>query len=151
MLMPPADEPYDVKLDLAAKSLAEYASAAWSGNVPDQARRAGKAVFARDVYGSRFLVAAPFGYGDPDGSAGLDVVDVDHWYAWDIDMCGLDVAAGAGAFGSAEEALAEWREASGLRRPGPCWRRARRRCSPCCWTRAWKVPFLAWTAANHGN
>jgi hypothetical protein len=96
MLMPPADEPYDVKLDLAAKSLAEYASAAWSGNVPEQARRAGNAVFARDVYGSRFLVAAPFGYGDPDGSAGLDVVDVDHWYAWDIDMCGLDVAAGAG-------------------------------------------------------
>jgi hypothetical protein len=62
------------------------------------ARLAGEPVFARDAYGSRFLLAAPFGYGQDEP---------DHWYAWDIDMCGLDTVVGAGVFGSAKEALEE--------------------------------------------
>ncbi len=59
---------------------------------------------ARDAYGSRFLPAAPFGYGQEAPG---------HWYAWDIDSCWMLTVAGAGAFGSAEEALAEWQHAAG--------------------------------------
>lgn len=66
---------------------------------------AGEPLFARDGYGSRFLVTAPFRYPGADGS--------DHWYGWDIDLCGNPWAVGAGTFGSAEDALAEWRDAAG--------------------------------------
>jgi hypothetical protein len=68
------------------------------------ARPAGVPLVARDAYGSRFLVAAPFGYE-------ADVPD--HWYAWDIDACWTLTVASAGTFGSADEALAEWRGAVG--------------------------------------
>ena len=68
------------------------------------ARPAGIPLVARDAYGSRFLVAAPFGY-----EAGVP----DHWYAWDVDACWVVSVAGAGTFGSADEALAEWRAAVG--------------------------------------
>jgi len=37
----------------------------------------------------------------------------DHWYAWDIDLCWIDVVVGAGVFASAEDALCEWRDAVG--------------------------------------
>jgi hypothetical protein len=47
---------------------------------------------------------APFGY---DGEA------PDHWYAWDIDSCWILTVAGAGVFGSAQDALAEWQHAVG--------------------------------------
>ena len=56
------------------------------------------------MYGSRFLLAAPFGYGGDTP---------DHWYAWDIDFCWIDVVVGAGVFASAEDALHEWRGAVG--------------------------------------
>lgn len=59
---------------------------------------------ACDVYGSRFLLVAPFGY---DGEA------PDHWYAWDIDSCWILNEVGAGVFGSAQDALAEWQHAVG--------------------------------------
>jgi hypothetical protein len=65
---------------------------------------AGEPLAARDAYGSRFLVVAPFSY---DGGA------PDHWYAWDIDGCWIDVVVGAGVFASAEDALREWRDAVG--------------------------------------
>jgi hypothetical protein len=68
------------------------------------ARPAGLPLVARDAYGSRFLVAAPFGYH-------ADVPD--HWYAWDVDACWVVSVVGAGTFGSAQEALAEWRGAVG--------------------------------------
>lgn len=122
LFMPLSNEPFEVELALAAKPLSEYALGVWAGSVPDQARRAGDAVFARDAYGSRFLVTAPFGYRD-SGDPG-DAVEVDHWYAWDIDMCGPDVAVDAGAFGSAEEALTRWRDTVGASASGaelaPC-------------------------------
>jgi hypothetical protein len=63
-------------------------------------RPAGEPLAARDAYGSRFLLTAPFGYGR-DG--------LDHWYAWDIDLCWVDVVVAAGVFASAEDALREWR------------------------------------------
>jgi hypothetical protein len=74
----------------------------WS---PDSgARPVGVPLVARDAFGSRFLVAAPFGY-EADVS--------DHWYAWDVDACWVVSVTGAGTFGSADEALAEWRDEVG--------------------------------------
>jgi hypothetical protein len=74
------------------------------GHLADGGRPAGEPLTVCDVYGGRRLVMAPFSY---DGSA------PDHWYAWDIDLCWIDVVASAGVFASAEEALGEWREAVG--------------------------------------
>ena len=59
---------------------------------------------AYDAYGTRFLLVAPFGY---DGE------EADHWYAWDIDSCWILNVVGAGAFVSAQDALAEWQQAVG--------------------------------------
>ena len=67
-------------------------------------RPAGEPLAARDAYGSRLLLMAPFSY---DGSV------PDHWYAWDIDLCWIAVVVGAGVFASAEDALREWRGAAG--------------------------------------
>ncbi|HEX9040227.1 MAG TPA: hypothetical protein VF838_04280 [Trebonia sp.] len=67
----------------------------------------GEALLARDAYGSRFLLAVPF-----MSEAAPEAVD--HWYAWDIDACWLVTVVSAGAFGSAEAALAEWRDAVGV-------------------------------------
>jgi hypothetical protein len=67
-------------------------------------RPAGVPLVARDAYGSRFLVAAPFAYeGDTP----------DHWYAWDVDTCWVVSVVAAGTFDSAGAALAEWRGAVG--------------------------------------
>lgn len=66
------------------------------------AQPTGEPLLAHDAYGSRFLLAAPFGY--PGG---------DHWYAWDIDMCWNDMVLDAGTFGSPEDALSQWSDAVG--------------------------------------
>lgn len=63
-------------------------------------------LLARDVYGGRVLLAAPFS--DPARPS-----DVDHWYAWDLDWCALGLVLGAGPHDSADAALAEWRDAVG--------------------------------------
>jgi hypothetical protein len=98
-----------VKL-LANRGLEPAADCLAGGSQP-----AGEPLAARDVYGSRFLVTAPFSYG---GST------PEHWYAWDIDLCWIDVVVGAGVFGSAEDALREWRDAVGAAASGaalsPC-------------------------------
>ncbi len=65
----------------------------------DGCQAVGDPLLARDAYGSRFLLVAPFSY---DGDA------PDHWYAWDVDTCWIVNVTGAGVFGSAEDALAEW-------------------------------------------
>lgn len=80
---------------------------------PDRACQvAGAPLVARDEYGSRFLLAVPFRYPDGTQDGPADSV-ADHWYAWDIDMCWLDMVTAAGVFGSPGEALAEWRNAVG--------------------------------------
>jgi hypothetical protein len=56
---------------------------------------------ARDAYGSRFLLAAPF-------SDTARPADPDHWYAWDLDWCPDGRLAAGGAYASPEAALAEW-------------------------------------------
>jgi hypothetical protein len=88
----------------AAKLLADRGLAPGIGCPADGSRAAGDALVGRDAYGSRFLLVAPFGY---DGET------PDHWYAWDIDSCWILTVAGAGVFGSAEAALAEWQHAVG--------------------------------------
>jgi hypothetical protein len=59
-------------------------------------------LMARDAYGDRFLLAAPFS--DP-----ARPTEVDHWYAWDVDWCALGLVVGASAHEDADSALAEWR------------------------------------------
>ena len=74
------------------------------GHLAAGSRPAGEPLVASDVYGSRRLVVAPFRY---DGGG------ADHWYAWDIDLCWIDVVVGAGAFPTADDALGEWRDTVG--------------------------------------
>ena len=66
-----------------------------------QPTMAADVLLARDAYGARFLLVAPFS--DPARPAVPD-----HWYAWDLDWCVDDFVVAAGAFSSAGEALAEW-------------------------------------------
>ena len=79
------------------------------GRLTDGWRLAGQPLVASDVYGSRRLVMAPFSC---DGGA------PDHWYAWDIDLCWMDMIVGAGVFASAGDALREWRDAVGTAASG---------------------------------
>ena len=88
----------------AAKLLAERGLSPGTGHPADGCRVAGNPLIARDMYGSRFLLVAPFGY---------DNESTDHWYAWDIDSCWLLTVVGAGVFESAQDALAEWRHVVG--------------------------------------
>ncbi len=104
---PDIRDPYETVLaeaGQAAKLLSDHGLAAGPELPADGARPAGDPLVACDGYGSRFLLAAPFGY---DGE------EADHWYAWDIDSCWLLYAVGAGVFGSAQDALAEWQQAVG--------------------------------------
>jgi hypothetical protein len=104
---PDIKHPYETALaeaDEAAKLLANRGLESGAGYPPEGSRPAGETLAARDAYGSRFLLAAPFGYGSDAP---------DHWYAWDIDVCWIDVVVGAGVFASAEDALREWRDAVG--------------------------------------
>jgi hypothetical protein len=104
-----------VEAGKAARLLANRALAPSAGCPADGARPAGEPLVARDAYGSRILLMAPFSY---DGGAS------DHWYAWDIDLCWITVVVGAGMFASAEDALGEWRDAVGPAAsgaaPSPC-------------------------------
>ena len=88
----------------AAKLLADHGLASGIRHPADGCRAAGDPLIARDAYGSRFLLVAPFCY---------DEQAPDHWYAWDIDSCWILIVTGAGVFASAEEALAEWEHAVG--------------------------------------
>ena len=88
----------------AAKLLADRRLGSGIGHPADGSRAAGDPLVACDTYGSRFLLVAPFSY---DGEA------PDHWYAWDIDSCWILTVVGAGVFGSAQDALAEWQHAVG--------------------------------------
>jgi hypothetical protein len=66
----------------------------------------GDALVARDAYGDRFLLVAPFSdRGQPAAP--------DHWYAWDLDWCADGLVVAAGAYGAAADALTEWRAAVG--------------------------------------
>jgi hypothetical protein len=104
---PDIKDPYGTALaeaGQAAKLLSDRGLASGLGHQAKGSRAAGEPLVARDAHGSRFLLVAPFGY---DGDA------PDHWYAWDIDSCWILAIVGAGVFGSAQDALAEWQHAVG--------------------------------------
>jgi len=109
---PDIKDPFQTALaeaDEAARLLASRGLEPGIGWPADGSRPAGEPLVARDAYGSRFLLVAPFSY---DGGA------PDHWYAWDIDICWIDVVVGAGAFASAGDAMREWRDAVGVAASG---------------------------------
>ena len=104
---PDIQDPYVTALaeaGQAAKLLADRGLSPGTGLPADGCRAAGNPLIARDAYGSRFLLVAPFGY---------DQEPADHWYAWDIDSCWLLTVLKAGVFESAQDALAEWQDAVG--------------------------------------
>jgi hypothetical protein len=104
---PDIQDPYETALAEAGKVtklLADRGQEAGVSCPAGGSRPAREPLVARDAYGSRFLLMAPFSY---DGGV------PDHWYAWDIDLCWIDVVVGAGVFASAEEGLREWRDAVG--------------------------------------
>ena len=85
---PDIQDPYVTALaeaGQAAKLLADRGLSPGTGLPADGCRAAGNPLIARDAYGSRFLLVAPFGY---------DHESTDHWYAWDIDSCWLLTVAG---------------------------------------------------------
>jgi hypothetical protein len=64
------------------------------------------ALWARDAYGARFAVTAPF----PAPRPGAE----HRWYLWDIDTCGMDAfTVYGGWFAEPESALEAWREGVG--------------------------------------
>jgi hypothetical protein len=104
-MFPDIKDPRETTLAEAGKVaglLADRGLEPGAGRPADGSRPAGEPLAARDAYGSRLLLMAPFSY---DGGA------PDHWYAWDIDLCWI--AAVVGVFASAEDALGEWRDAVG--------------------------------------
>jgi hypothetical protein len=98
------DETVVAEVAEATRLLADRGLAAGVGSSADGVQSDGGSLVACDAYGTRFLLTAPFGY---DGEA------PDHWYAWDIDSCWILNVVGAGVFGSAQDALAEWQQAVG--------------------------------------
>jgi len=106
-VFPDIKDPYETALTevgKAAKLLANRGLEPGVGRPAGGFEPAGEPLVARDIYGSRFLLAAPFSYSG-GGS--------DHWYVWDADLCWITVVVGAGVFASAEDALRDWRDAVG--------------------------------------
>jgi hypothetical protein len=103
------------KLEATAKLLADRGLSPSPGFPLPEYQPTGDPLVAQDVYGSRFLLVAPFGEIDatrPNEQA--ESPKQDHWYAWDLDWCcNMGVAVAAGPWDSAMEALAEWRDAVG--------------------------------------
>ncbi len=106
-MFPDIKDPHEAALaeaDMVARLLANRGLETCPALPAGGSRIAGEPLAARDAYGSRFLLTAPFSY---------DEGAPDHWYAWDFDLCWIAVAVGAGVFASAEEALSEWRDVVG--------------------------------------
>jgi hypothetical protein len=101
-----ADEESAAELAAEAHELTNHGATSLLGIPWYQPTKGSGAFVARDAYGSRFLVAAPFS--DPAHAA-----EVDHWYAWDLDWCAIDQVVAAGVYESADAALAEWHAAVG--------------------------------------
>ena len=105
-MFPDIREPYDVamaEVDRIADLLADRGLEPGIRYPADGMRPFGDALVGYDVYGSRIVLMAPFGYFSAPA----------HWYAWDIDRCWIHNVVGAGTFASAEDALREWKDAVG--------------------------------------
>ena len=133
---PDIKDPYETALAEAgkgAKLLADRGLVPGIGAPADGCRPAGAPLVARDAYGSRFLVAAPFGYGQDQGGSGDGP---DHWYTWDIDWCWTTLSWEPGRPGRPRRRCANGRTPSGPRPPARRCPRARPRRPPCCWSPA---------------
>jgi hypothetical protein len=72
-------------------------------SLPRGPRLAGDVLWARDVYGSRFGIVAPF-----------HASGVTRWYLWDVDACGFEVfTVFSGYFADADQASDAWRAGVG--------------------------------------
>ncbi len=72
-------------------------------SLPRGPRLAGDVLWARDAYGSRFGIVAPF-----------DASGVTRWYLWDVDACGFEVfTVFSGYFADADQAGDAWRAGVG--------------------------------------
>lgn len=90
----------------ARELVAEHVGARQARHVARERVVTGPVLWARDAYGSRWAVVAPFTSADADGP--------DRWYLWDVDTCGYEVVTVHGGFHpSAESAVAAWRESVG--------------------------------------
>jgi hypothetical protein len=88
----------------ARELVAEHVGAPEARHVARGRAVAGPVLWARDAYGSRRAVVAPFTSADGP----------DRWYLWDVDACGYEVVTVHSSFHpSAELALADWRESVG--------------------------------------
>lgn len=84
--------------------VAEHIGARQARQVAHGRTVTGPVLWARDVYGSRRAVVAPFTSADGP----------DRWYLWDVDTCGYEVVTvHSGFHSSAESAVAAWRESVG--------------------------------------
>jgi hypothetical protein len=103
-----------LKLEFTASLLADRSLTPSIGYPIVEWQPTGDALVARDAYGSRLLVVAPFGEAKTDVQNGpADSPALDHWYAWDLDWCSMGMVVAADPHGSAAEALAGWRDAVG--------------------------------------
>ena len=105
-MFPDIREPYDVamtEVDRIAALLADRGLEPGLRYPADGIRPIGDPLVGRDMYGSRIVLMAPFGY----------LGARSRWYAWDIDRCWIHNVVGAGTFASAGEALREWQDAVG--------------------------------------
>ncbi|WP_432976511.1 hypothetical protein [Dactylosporangium sp. CA-233914] len=84
--------------------VAEHVSARAAREIGRGRTVTGPVLWARDAYGSRWAVVAPFAAaGGPD-----------RWYLWDVDTCGYEVVTTHSGFHpSAESAMAAWQGAVG--------------------------------------
>lgn len=88
----------------AIKALRRHAKARLLPDTPADARMTASVRWARDAYGSRFGIVAPFSR--PDGP--------DRWYLWDVDACGIaPLTVHSGYYATAAEAEAMWRAGVG--------------------------------------
>jgi hypothetical protein len=111
--LPNAEDPLEMARAEVART-AEMLGVGWLS----AARLAGAPLLARDVYGSRFLLTAPFSYSASQSAdqpfSPAPSEPPDHWYAWDIDVCWLGRTLYAGTFATDEAALKDWRDAVGV-------------------------------------
>lgn len=94
-----------VPLDEAARDLvAAHLDARTARRIAKGRTVTGPVFCARDVYGTRWAVVAPF----------TSATGPDRWYLWDVDACGYEVVTVRSGFHpSAESAVAAWRESVG--------------------------------------
>ncbi|WP_430791627.1 hypothetical protein [Actinoplanes sp. G11-F43] len=109
------DDPRAAEVRRAVTAIMPMPLRSGTGAEVDGPETAGEVRWARDRFGSRFAIAAPFT--TPEGPV--------RWYLWDVDACDfLPRPAHTGFYASPEEALAAWQvDAGAFAAGGTSWRR----------------------------